>query len=217
MISVTHLFFINYFLYLITSLCPCGFLLVQMCWARFPPVPDLAEPLHRTLSQVPAEDWLHCHILSEPQTVSLGSSLGPHIHLNGSLVLLWPTCIILLWATWNGHITPRIFSKACPSLFHFFQNSLWAQECRGCKTPGAVQCRYQPSLQSRLDCSPWGCLPKWPRDYWYPCERGCQDWVSECLRNHFFICGSWEWATGSFEIPCKMWWVWLTCLYSFNS
>lgn len=98
-ISVTHLFFINYFLYLITSLCPCGFLLVQMCWARFPPVPDLAEPLHRTLSQVPAEDWLHCHILSEPQTVSPGSSLGPHIHLNGSLVLLWPTCIILLWAT----------------------------------------------------------------------------------------------------------------------
>lgn len=51
-ISVTYLLFIKYFLHLITSLCPCGFMLVQMCWAGFPQVPDLAQPLHRTLSQV---------------------------------------------------------------------------------------------------------------------------------------------------------------------
>lgn len=35
MISLTYLFFINYFLHLITPLCPWG-LLVQRCWAGFP-------------------------------------------------------------------------------------------------------------------------------------------------------------------------------------
>lgn len=101
--------------------------------------------------------------------------------------------------------TPNIFSKACTDHFSFLQNSLWAQECRGRQTSGTVQCRYQSPLQSRMDCSPWGCLPKRPGDYWYPGERRCQDWVCKLLWNHFFICGSWEWAVGSSEIPSKVW------------
>lgn len=126
--------------------------------------------------------------------------------------LLWPSCVILPYATWDEYHNTQNLSKACPNHFPFFRNSLWAEECRGCETPGTVQCWYQPSLQSRMDSSPWGCLPKWPGDYWYPCERGCQDWVCKRLRDHVFICGSWEWAVGCFEIPGKMWWVQL-CHY----
>lgn len=115
-----------------------------------------------------------------------------------------------------GTTTPRIFQKLVLITSLFPQNSLWAQECRGRKAPGTVQRWHKPSLQSRVDGSPRGCLPKWPGDYWYPCERGCQDWVCKRLWDHFFICGGWKWAVGSFEVPGKMWWV-QNVLYSFHS
>lgn len=89
-ISVICLFFINYLPHLVTSLCHCGVRLVQMCWAGFPSVPHVIL----SLPQVTLDGWRHilyhilCHILCKPQTTSFGSSLGPHIDLGGSLILL---------------------------------------------------------------------------------------------------------------------------------
>lgn len=194
-------FFINYLSSLVPSLYHCDVQLVQMCWARPSLELGLAQVLHIAQPPpAPTEDWLHCHIPSKPQTVSSGSSLSRHIEWDGLIQYGQVVC----YMTWIP-TTLNIFSKACTDHFSFLQNSLWAQECRGRQTSGTVQCRHQSPLQSRMDCSPWGCLPKRPGDYWYPGERRCQDWVCKLLWNHFFICGSWEWAVGSSEIPSKVW------------
>lgn len=117
MISLTYLFFINYFLHLITPLCPRG-LLVQRCWAGFPQYQTWHKPCTGHLAR---SSW-GLVSLSYPFWASGNvtcSSLCSHVDLNGSLVLLRPTCMILPGAAWNRYTTPRIFSKACPTVFPF--------------------------------------------------------------------------------------------------
>lgn len=174
-----------------------------MCWVGLPPVPDLAQPLHRTLSQVQLKTGFTATSLLSLRQCHLQQ---PLLSCKPKWIFGLTIAYIALDCTKRIHNTQNIFNSLSSSL-PFLWNSLWAQECRGCETAGAVQCRHQPSLQSRMDRSPRGCLPKWPGDHRHPCERGCQDWVSKCLRDHLLICGSWEWAVGSFEISCKMWWV----------